>query len=151
MKIEDIEDIEEIVVAFTGTTGDIAANIMSGRAYPVKSSFFKPIDPINPKKDAGFRAITIVTAPIAASIMSVTCSLAAIFFAFKSLYDLSVYGKYVALETLGQSGTCLLVTSVALLIAVIGPFVNLVDLIGSGIDNLSSADERVDAPYSASL
>lgn len=145
-----VENVIDLLFQLTGKTGDIAEKILKDRTLQNKNLFFTPFDPINPKKDAGFRALTVVTAPIAASILSVTSSLVAIFLAFKSLYDLSVNGKDEALVTLGDSGTMLLASAVALLVGVIGPLANLIDLIGSGINSLGSADESAEVPYSTS-
>ena len=130
-------EINDFLKQYCGITLDALCNMPGLRTpnqpeNPLKSIFFQPYT----KSDCFFKAISIITAPIAFSIFSVEFSLCSVFYAFKAIIDLVMLSPERALDNLKASSDNFISMVICLLSALISSIVNAIDLIGGGIATL---------------
>ncbi|TAL63519.1 MAG: hypothetical protein EPN84_04815 [Legionella sp.] len=122
---------EEFVVLTAGTAGRALDNIDKAGGY--SGVFFQP-------GDLPVKALTVVSAPVLNSVFSLIMTYDAIEKLITGLYELATIGKEEGLDTLSKAGSSALVALFFAIHAVLSPFINLVDLIGSGVTSITNPE-----------
>ena len=129
---EVFTSVNTFLVDACGTTGQAIEYAIDDKKK-VLHAFFKPYaDP----SDFCTRAATIVSAPFACAILAAEALLTCIYFAFDALAQVCIGDIGNAGESIGSSGTFLLIMIAAVIAAIISPLVNLVDLVAGGVTTI---------------
>lgn len=133
------KEFDSFLLNNSGVTGQankaIKKKIYDEFENPFRSSiFFKPWQS---KSDPFYKTLSIITAPVCLSILTLKLTLESVFLAFKSIVDLAQSGSKEAKTTFKRSMKCLLGMIIALVSAIVSPLVNIVDLIGSGVSTIA--------------
>jgi hypothetical protein len=127
-------EFHQILLENSGVTNRIIDNKLDTIPSTNKSFFFLPYQS---KSDPFIRASTLITGPAIMSLIALECSVAAVFFAIKSIVDLVTLNVNDASKDAGFFGIFLIATGATLLAVLINPITNLIDLIGGGVSSLS--------------
>ncbi|MCL9683778.1 hypothetical protein [Legionella maioricensis] len=120
-----------IILKLAGTTARAGATARSNQA--VSSVFFKPYQS---PADFLYRTASVITAPLIFTGFSAFFALKAGFEVLKAIGSLLLLNTASAKENIKEAGDSLKGSVYLLVVAVVSPFINLVDLIGSGIKSV---------------
>lgn len=139
------EEFHLFLLDYSGVTSQVAGNRFRKHPLPLGSIFFQPYQS---KADPFIRASSLVTGPAVLSFIALECALISVYFAVKSIIDLAAKNNKEAKKSIAASGELLLAMTGALLAAILSPIINLIDLIGGGINSIS-AKSSAEIPIAA--
>lgn len=133
-----LDDFHQFLIKQSGITGKIVNSFLEPDSQG--PAFFKPWES---KVDPLIRSVSIFTAPVCITLLAAEFALLSVIIAIKSLFELFMEGPATAKESAIMSANCILVLAISLVCIFASPFVNVVDLIGGGVNlGLQQCDEE---------
>jgi hypothetical protein len=133
------EEFHQLLLENSGVTNRVIQNQYNQPSAPASSFFFQPYQS---KADPFIRASTLLTGPAVMSFIALESALVVVYFAVKSVVDLAAKKNAEAKKSIVASGEVLLMACGAILAAFLNPIINLIDLIGGGINTLTASNTQ---------
>lgn len=137
-----LQDFNRLLLEGCGLTGTTLYNqVHASPSVPLNSLFFRPYkSPVDPL----LRTLSLVSAPVGLALYTAECLLGFLIYAGTSLFN-AIRCNEKAGSNLVESVLYLAVAVVSAISAVISPVVNLVDLVGGGVNSCRGVDPQLDA------
>lgn len=117
-----------------GMTNTLFDHARLGKEGSMKSLFFKPYQS---KEEFLYKSASVVAAPICLSILALELASASLYLGIRSAVDLTSLNTHRAKIHLMDGVFHMIFAFVAAIAAIASPFINMVDLVGSGITTLT--------------
>lgn len=133
-----LKTFNEFLLGQCGTTYAAFDHLLKGEKKPICSVFFTPY-----QSTTNFlhRTSNVIAAPISLSIIALELASTSLYLSLKSLSSLVYSDKKAAKIHIIDSVMHFAVSLVAVIGAIVSPFVNFIDLVGGGISTVRGKNE----------
>lgn len=143
----DINNFLANLIEYTGVAGEFLLNgeMFENKQASTKASkddnhsaFFRPVKSV---PDFTWRSLYVVTAPIVFALGAVTCAFICLGTLIASIIETACDNPQEAKDDLMFSGTFLLYAIASVILALVSPVINAIDLVGGCVKSFSNLDE----------